>query len=565
MSCGIIQYLSEKLLSAVQPKGSTPLPGGIIGALFVSMFGNAVAMQLLFAFLPDMVKSFGIADEDAGYYVGLLASAVFLGRFISSYFWGWLADKVGRRTVLLWCNGLLAVTTLAFGFSKSFEVALVIRFTTGVIAGIAGTVKASLADVCDDTNQAIGMSVIVTAWNTGLIIGPAIGGYLARPADKYSVFKKSSFFKTFAYLLPCILNAVLPVFSFFLVFFSLPETLVSKRIIKPKETQLVSKVLDDQKPVSLSPSSRKRTIMKHSQTDLVPHNTQSNLNQDVSHQQSTSKSIETQLLTGSVSFLPDLHLQSYPWPLDNTKKVEEPYDPPSEKSKPGIIKRSYEAVKRSTLSKLIKNKNVRYSVGLYTTFSFAVVAEHEMYSLWAATGKEFGGLDFDTNDLGFTLMVVGIGCAISNCIVFPQMVKMFGLMKTQFISLILSMFFTIILPIPNIFYGRPVVVKTMVIILLLLVRVNEGCCFTGQFIMIGNSVSSSFRATVHGFAMTVVCSARAISPSVAGSMFSWSISSGLGFPFNEKFVFIFLGFVLWLALIVACCMDEEAVTKPSTE
>ena len=52
-----------------------------------------------------------------------------------SYPWGWVSDKVGRRPVLLWCNFLLALTTLAFGFAKSFEAALVIRFITGVIAG----------------------------------------------------------------------------------------------------------------------------------------------------------------------------------------------------------------------------------------------------------------------------------------------------------------------------------------------------------------------------------------------------------------------------------------------
>ena len=34
---------------------------------------------------------------------------------------------------------------------------------------------------------------------------------------------------------------------------------------------------------------------------------------------------------------------------------------------------------------------MRSTVGLYTIFSFAVVAEHEIYSVWAATGKDLGG------------------------------------------------------------------------------------------------------------------------------------------------------------------------------
>jgi MFS family permease len=54
----------------------------------------------------------------------------------SSYFWGWLADKVGRRQVLLWTTSMLGVVSIAFGFAKSFEVALVIRFITGMVAGV---------------------------------------------------------------------------------------------------------------------------------------------------------------------------------------------------------------------------------------------------------------------------------------------------------------------------------------------------------------------------------------------------------------------------------------------
>ena len=55
--------------------------------------------------------------------------------FYFSYFWGWLSDKIGRRPVLLICTGLLALATVAFGFSKSFEVALVIRLITGLLGG----------------------------------------------------------------------------------------------------------------------------------------------------------------------------------------------------------------------------------------------------------------------------------------------------------------------------------------------------------------------------------------------------------------------------------------------
>ncbi len=43
-----------------------------------------------------------------------------------------------------------------------------------------------------------------------------------------------------------------------------------------------------------------------------------------------------------------------------------------------------------------------------------------------------------------------------------------------------------------------------------MIRMAEGCCFTGQFIMIGNAVTSDLRATAHGFSMTTACFARLV-------------------------------------------------------
>ncbi|XP_046839921.1 protein ZINC INDUCED FACILITATOR 1-like [Xenia sp. Carnegie-2017] len=118
-----------------------------------SSIGNAISLQVLFSFLPDMIKSFGISDEDAGYYVGLVASSVFVGRLITSYLWGWLSDKIGRRKVLLMCTIIIGVFMIAFGFSNSFEMAFVIRFVIGLFGGVVGTTKAVLAEISDNTNQ----------------------------------------------------------------------------------------------------------------------------------------------------------------------------------------------------------------------------------------------------------------------------------------------------------------------------------------------------------------------------------------------------------------------------
>ena len=42
------------------------------------------------------------------------------------------------------------------------------------------------------------------------------------------------------------------------------------------------------------------------------------------------------------------------------------------------------------ISPIFRDKNVRCTVALYSVYSFAVVGEHEMYSLWSASGKDLG-------------------------------------------------------------------------------------------------------------------------------------------------------------------------------
>ena len=70
------------------------------------------------------------------------------------------------------------------------------------------------------------MGLTTGAWSLGLIFGPAIGGYLARPAIKYpSLFEANSIFAIFPYLMPNIIIAILGIISLILLIYKFPETL----------------------------------------------------------------------------------------------------------------------------------------------------------------------------------------------------------------------------------------------------------------------------------------------------------------------------------------------------
>ncbi|CAL4897030.1 unnamed protein product [Urochloa decumbens] len=190
-------------------------------------FASALPITSLFPFLYFMIRDLHVAqrEEDIGFYAGFLGASYMVGRGLASVFWGIVADRIGRKPVMAFSVFSVIVFNTLFGLSVKYWMAIATRFLLGALNGFLAPVKAYSIEVCQPEQQALGISIVNTAWGMGVIIGPAIGGYLAQPVKQYPhLFHDNSVFGRFPYLLPCIC------ISFFatLVFIScawLPETL----------------------------------------------------------------------------------------------------------------------------------------------------------------------------------------------------------------------------------------------------------------------------------------------------------------------------------------------------
>lgn len=70
----------------------------------------------IFSYVPFLVQDFTDANRDtAGTYAGLVASAVYLGSFVSSYLWGKLSDRIGKRPCLIIGSTGTLLCCLMFG------------------------------------------------------------------------------------------------------------------------------------------------------------------------------------------------------------------------------------------------------------------------------------------------------------------------------------------------------------------------------------------------------------------------------------------------------------------
>ncbi|CAN8299681.1 unnamed protein product [Cochlearia groenlandica] len=201
-------------------------------SVWIIVLCTALPISSLFPFLYFMVSDFDIAkkEEDIGFYAGFVGVSFMLGRTLTSVIWGIIADRYGRKPVILLGTASVVIFNTLFGLSVNFWMAIITRFCLGSFNGLLGPIKAYAMEIFRDEYQSLALSAVSTAWGIGLIIGPAVGGFLAQPAKQYpSLFSEESIFGKFPYFLPCL---AISVFAFLVTIVSLriPETLHNHKI-----------------------------------------------------------------------------------------------------------------------------------------------------------------------------------------------------------------------------------------------------------------------------------------------------------------------------------------------
>ncbi|XP_058753920.1 protein ZINC INDUCED FACILITATOR-LIKE 1-like [Vicia villosa] len=195
--------------------------------IWMTMLCGTLPVASLFPFVYFMVKDFNIAEseEDISAYAGYVGSSFMLGRSLTSILWGIISDRYGRKPVIIVGVMTVVVFNTLFGLSTNLWMAISMRFFLGSLNGLIGPVKAYATEIFREEKQALGLSSVVAAWGVGLVIGPALGGYLAQPTLKYPhLFPKDSFWDKFPYFLPCfVISAFAFVVAIACIWF--PETL----------------------------------------------------------------------------------------------------------------------------------------------------------------------------------------------------------------------------------------------------------------------------------------------------------------------------------------------------
>ncbi len=138
----------------------------------VTMMGQGIISPVL----PLFAKEFGIGMA----MVGVTVAVFSLGRIFFNVPAGMVAERYGRRIVLI--GGLLIITiaSVLMALSHSFVEMVIYRFFTGVGSAIYLTgALTTLADISTNDNRARYMSYQQGSLLFGSSLGPAVGGFAA--------------------------------------------------------------------------------------------------------------------------------------------------------------------------------------------------------------------------------------------------------------------------------------------------------------------------------------------------------------------------------------------------
>lgn len=203
--------------SAIVAKGRMgPLQ---IAAVFLCILLNAVdgfdVLAISFA-SPSIAAEWGIDRAT----LGIVLSMELIGMAFGSVLIGGLADRVGRRPVILGCTLVMASGMFAASHAGDVATLSAFRFYTGLgIGGMLASVNAMVAEYANDRYKHLSVTIMAAGFPIGAVVGGSVATQLLAHFGWHSVF---------------LLGAAATLSLFPLIFFLMPESISYLARVRPK-------------------------------------------------------------------------------------------------------------------------------------------------------------------------------------------------------------------------------------------------------------------------------------------------------------------------------------------
>ncbi|NTZ49569.1 multidrug efflux MFS transporter [Citrobacter freundii] len=158
-------------------------------SVWFGCFFTGLAISQILPFLPLYVSLLGVTSHEAlSMWSGLTFSVTFLISAIVSPMWGSLADRKGRKLMLLRASLGMAIAILLQAFATNVWQLFLLRGVMGLTSGYIPNAMALVASQVPRERSGWALSTLSTAQISGVIGGPLMGGFIADHVGLRAVF-----------------------------------------------------------------------------------------------------------------------------------------------------------------------------------------------------------------------------------------------------------------------------------------------------------------------------------------------------------------------------------------
>ncbi|GEO25365.1 MFS transporter [Alicyclobacillus acidoterrestris] len=168
--------------------------------LWIGSFITSASFSMVVPFLSLFLTQIGVHTHLA-LWSGALYSAAFLAGAISSPYWGSLADRYGRKPMIVRAGIVLFIVYLLTAFVTNPYELLGLRLMQGLLSGFIPGAIALVGTNTPEKRVGFALSMISASTSTGAIVGPLLGGIIARIWSNRIAFGSAGILVLFATIL----------------------------------------------------------------------------------------------------------------------------------------------------------------------------------------------------------------------------------------------------------------------------------------------------------------------------------------------------------------------------
>lgn len=139
-----------------------------------------IGFSFVFPFIPLYVRELGATETAAAArWAGAISAASAVTMALAQPFWGSLADRHGRRVMVLRSLAAAGVTLALMGFARQPWQLLVLRLLQGALTGTVAASNALVATSVPRERLGASLGLMQVALYGGTSVGPLMGGVIA--------------------------------------------------------------------------------------------------------------------------------------------------------------------------------------------------------------------------------------------------------------------------------------------------------------------------------------------------------------------------------------------------